>query len=287
MSSICIVTDNTAQFPRPVFPGQDLVRIIPFDISLNGQWFEGGHDAKIGSLPLSAGDSLKPELKTPRVEKICELFLSLSSKFDEIIAITTSSHLCDFFSAVQQAASRVNGRLPIQIIDSATTSVGLGLLVQNAAGMASNGVASAEVEALVRSQIPHIYSVFCIPSLTYLYYSGFLDKAQATIGEMLGLFPIFTLEDGQLSPMEKVRNSRLAFDYFQEFLDEFDNLQHIALLQSNPPLIQEAKFLREFVTENFQHTPFSEHPINLPLATIFGSRGFGLFALENNKVHHP
>jgi DegV family protein with EDD domain len=287
MSSICIVTDNTAQFPRPVFPGQDLVRIIPFDISLNGQWFEGGHDAKIGSLPLSAGDSLKPELKTPRVEKICELFLSLSSKFDEIIAITTSSHLCDFFSAVQQAASRVNGRLPIQIIDSATTSVGLGLLVQNAAGMASNGVASAEVEALVRSQIPHIYSVFCIPSLTYLYYSGFLDKAQATIGEMLGLFPIFTLEDGQLSPMEKVRNSRLAFDYFQEFLDEFDNLQHIALLQSNPPLIQEAKFLREFVTENFQHTPFSEHPINLPLATIFGSRGFGLFAMENNKVHHP
>jgi DegV family protein with EDD domain len=283
MGSICIVTDNTAQFSRPTFPGQDLIRIIPFDISLNQQWYDGGHDAKISLLGPSAGESLQPHLKSPEVEKISEFFLSLGAHYDEIVAITSSSHLCDFYSVVQQAAHQVSGRIQVQIIDSLTTSVGLGMLVQNAASLASNNKSAAEVEALIRSQIPHVYSVFCIPSLSYLYYSGFLDRAQSQVGEYLGLFPIFTMEDGQLTPMEKVRNSRLAFDYFQEFLDEFDNLFHIALLQSIPPLTQEAKLLREFVSINFSHTPFSEHPINLPLATILGPRAFGLFTMENIK----
>ena len=60
--------------------------------------------------------------------------------------------------------------------------------------------------------IPHTYMMVCTPGLSYLYYAGIIDQAQAFVGEMLGLLPIFTLEEGQINAVEKVRSTAcLAF----------------------------------------------------------------------------
>ena len=69
--------------------------------------------------------------------------------------------------------------------------------------------------------------------MTYLYQSGFIGDAQALVGEMLGLLPIYTLEEGRLTPVEKARNYRQLIDFMQEFIDEFSDLYHIALIQSS------------------------------------------------------
>jgi fatty acid-binding protein DegV len=97
---------------------------------------------------------------------------------------------------------------------------------------------------------------------------------------MLGLLPIFSLEDGRLTPLEKARNTRHLIDFWQEFLDEFSDLIHIAFIQSIPPLTHEVRTLREHATTIYPKTPFSEHPINLPLATLFGPRCSGVFTIE-------
>jgi hypothetical protein len=69
--------------------------------------------------------------------------------------------------------------------------------------------------------------------------------------------------------------------YYQEFIEEFEQLQHIALLQNIPPSPQDAQLLRDYVHESFPRTPFTTHPINLPLATLFGPRSSGLFVIES------
>jgi DegV family protein with EDD domain len=180
-----------------------------------------------------------------------------------------------------EAAEAVRGRVAVQVIDSQSTSVGLGMLVQSAAEAASEGVASTEIERLLRGQIPHIYSVFCIPGLTYLNCSGFIGAAQAIAGEMLSLLPIYTLEDGRLTSIEKARNYRQLMDFLQEFVDEFSDLYHIAFIQSTPPMIHEARTLREHAAMNFPKTPFSEHTISLPLAVLMGPRTLAVFAIEH------
>jgi fatty acid-binding protein DegV len=96
---------------------------------------------------------------------------------------------------------------------------------------------------------------------------------------MLNLLPIFSLEEGSLSAVEKVRNYRGALDYFQEFLGEFDNLQHIAFLQGSPPA-HEAHLLRAAAQDLFPKTCFSEHTLNPPLAALLGPKTLGLFLLE-------
>ena len=279
MGTVCIVTDNTAQFTQPSFVGRNTITIIPLETRLNGV-IQDGNVFKAGNLPISADDDLHPELVSPSPEEFRQFFTSLSQKFDQIFGLFLSSSLNDCYSHAEQAAAAMHGHNIISLIDSQTTSIGLGFLVQTAAESLAHGNNLVEVEHLIRSLVPHIYAAFCTPSLSYLYYAGYLDQAQATVGEMMGMLPIFSLEEGRLTPMEKVRNRRHTIDFYQEFMDEFDHLSHIALMQNASPNAQEARLLREHVQMEFPKISFTEHTINLPLATLLGPSACGLFLLE-------
>ena len=280
MNSVCILTDSAAQFPQLGFPGRNNVRVMTYCIEVNGQRFEDGQELRTNDLPQSANGTLRPRLVAPSVDKFRELYTSLSQHYRDIIVILTSASLSQSFEHAQQAQKAVQGRVKISLIDSQTTSVGLGLLVQTAAEAVAQGKTVFEIERAVRSMIPHTYMMVCTPGLSYLHHAGIVDQAQAFVGEMLGLLPIYTLEEGQISAVEKVRNTHSLVDFMQEFILEFDNLLHIAFIQSVPGLPHEARLMREYVQSSFPQTPFSEHSINLPLATLIGPRSIGLVVVE-------
>ncbi len=282
MGSVCILTDSSAQFPQLGFAGRNDVRVLPFDVELNGKLYIEGHDLRTNDLPSVATDELHPRLIAPSREKFEELFLSLNAHYRDILVILTSGSLNPAFQHAQEAAKLVQGRASVAVVDSQTTSVGLGLLVQTASEAIARGQPAADVERMIRSLIPRIYMMICIPGMSWLYHAGFVDEGQAFVGEMLGLMPIFTLEEGRISAVEKVRNARSLVDFMQEFICEFDELQHIAFIQSVPPLSHEARMMREHAQSCFPQTPFSEHTINFPLATLVGPRWVGLVAVEKN-----
>ena len=282
MNPISIITDNTVQFPQPSFPGRNLVRVIPLTVELNGKQLEQMDEVKPNSLPSYANQTIRPQLKAPSPQYFAQLFSELNLICHETLCIFLSSELNDCFSNATEAAHTQRGNAT-HIIDAQTTSIGLGILVQAAAEAASRGLSTIEIDKLVRSLIPRIYAVFSIPGLSYLHYNGFVDRAQAFICEMLGLYTIFSLEDGNLSSVEKVRNQRHVLDYFQEFIDEYDCLQHVALLQSAPANSQDAHLIREHIQQCFPRSPFTAHPINLPLATLFGPHTLGLFVIEGEN----
>jgi DegV family protein with EDD domain len=282
MNSICVLTDSAVQFTQPGFAGRDDVRVIPFDIELNGVLYHEGDGTRANNLPLFAGNGLKPRLLAPSAEKFYQTFQGLAVHYREVVAILTSCELSQAYANAEKAAAAVKSQISVTVIDSMTTSVGLGLLVQIAAEAAAQEMNLMELERRVRKSVPRVYSLICTAGLSYLSQAGFVDPAQAVVGEMLGLIPIFSLEEGKLSAIEKARNQRGVLDFFQEFLSEFDNLQHIAFIQGIPPFNHEAHLLREYSQDHFPKTPFSEHAINLPMATMVGPRTLALMILEGD-----
>ena len=280
MSSICILTDSAAQFPQLGFSGKNDIRVIPFDIEVNGQLYPEGKDLHTSDLPASAHGKHYPRLLSPSPQKFQELFLNLGQHYRDVLVILSSSGLTPAFENAHKAMEATRGRANVTLVDSQVTSVGLGLLVQNAAEAVARGLPLVEVERQVRSQIPHTYMMLCTPAMSYLYHAGFVDASQAAVGEMLGIMPIFTLEEGRLSSVEKVRNTRALADFMQEFICEFDNLDQIALLQSHPNLSHEARLLREHAQSYYPQTPFSELTISPPLAALIGPRSVGLVVVE-------
>jgi DegV family protein with EDD domain len=280
MSRVCILTDSTAQFPAPVFPGCELVNVIPLHVELNKVLYTDAKDIRTANLPASIRQPDGPKALPPTVEEFQEVFSNLAQRYNEIVTIVVSSHLNPVVSTAQVAALAAEGPARIHVIDSQTTAVGLGLLVQAAANAARTGSNGVEITRLVRGMVSKIYTVFCVQSLSYLYKSGHLDPAQAIVGEMLNVMPFLILENGRLVPIQKVRSSRHLVDILHEFIMEFSNLEHIAIIQGVPPFEQEARNLRDRINAEDTSPSFSEHTLGAALASILGPRSLGVVVWE-------
>lgn len=280
MSRVCILTDSTAQFPAPVFPGCELVNVIPLHVELNKVLYTDTKDIRTANLPASIRQPDGPKALPPTIEEFQEVFSNLARKYSEIVTIVVSSHLNPVISTAQEAALAAEGPARIHVIDSQTTAVGLGLLVQAAANAARTGSNGVEITRLVRGMVSKIYTVFCVQSLSYLYKSGHLDPAQAIVGEMLNVMPFLILENGRLVPIQKVRSSSHLVDILHEFIMEFSNLEHIAIIQGVPPFEQEARNLRDRINAEDTSPSFSEHTLGAALASILGPRSLGVVVWE-------
>jgi DegV family protein with EDD domain len=279
MPRTCILTDSTAYFTKPVFAGQEHVTILPHHILVNDKYLP---DSKDLSIYFSSFRNKQPPLTIPpSVDAFQSAYASLGMNYKEIVVILLSSHLSQATANAHQATRIGKSPANIFIIDSLNTAIGLGLLVQAAAEFSHRGFSGVEINRLVHGMINHIYSVFCLPDLSHLYRSGQIDPAQAIVGEMLGVIPFFTLENGRLVHTQKIRSPRHLVDIMYEFVAEFENLKYLALIQGFTTYEQEGRNLRDRISQNVRTTPLCEHGLSLALATILGPHSIGLVAMEN------
>ncbi len=279
MPKTCLLTDSTAYFTKPAFAGQELVTILPHYIQSDGQYLQDRKDLSLYTQ--SSSGKASPITIPPSVEAFQAAFASLGMKYKEIVVILLSSHLSQANANAHQAVQASKSPANIFLINSLNTAIGLGLLVQAAAELSHRGYPGVEINRLVRGMINHIYSVFCLPDLSHLYRSGQIDPAQAVVGEMLGVIPFFTLENGRLVHTQKIRSPRHLVDIMFEFVAEFENLKYLALLQGITTYEQESRNLRDRISQNVRATPLCEHGLSLSLATTLGPHSIGLVAMEN------
>jgi DegV family protein with EDD domain len=272
MSNVCIITDSTAQFTQTNFPGHEHVHVIPFNIVQTA-------DHQAGK-PLPEGALFQSQLIPPSSQDFTRYYARLSHDYDSIVVFTLSSLISTTMEHARLASQQYNNSATVEVIDSQTTAIGLGMLVQLAARAASDGASLKEIVRLLRVSIPRVYMLFCIPELTYLARSGNMDYAQAIVAEMMGMLPIFAFEEGRLVPMEKVRTSRHMIETFQNFMGEFETPARIAVMRSFGRGSLHTSSLRQFVKETFPGTLFSEHPVQPHLAALFGPRSIGLFIMD-------
>jgi len=277
MSPVYVVTDSTALFPNPVFAGRDQVSILA------AAWEpkpENKERLKAADFPQSLKGNEAPQLVTPSAADFEALFRQLGAEHDGVLAVLHSGEFSKINQAAITAAQTVHGTVPVRVVDSHNVSLGLGLMVQAAALAAEGGMALPDLDLYARSLVPKVYGMLCVPGLSYLRRGGFVNPSQALVGEYLEILQVFTLDDGKLVPTQKARNPRQLVDILHEFLSEFVNLQHIALLQGAPPFEAETRALRERLAEEGRTTPISEQIINAPFASLIGPHSLGLFAIE-------
>jgi DegV family protein with EDD domain len=279
MSRICILTDSTAQFTSPDFPGHELVSVLPLRVRLGEKVYTDSGELSIDRLPISARNGLNPKVFPPDPEAFRSALEDLGHTYDDILIILLSAQLNPTVAEAYEMAATIHTSANMHIIDSQTITVGLGLLIQEAAEAALNGTSIVEIKSSLHKLIPRIYTIFCTQSLTYLYYSGQLDPAQALVGEMLGVMPFYVMEYGRLMPIQKARSARNMVEIFNDFILEFGELTHIALVQGMPSYTSEVSILRERIHMEFPNTPFSEHRLGASAAALLGPRSMGIVTL--------
>lgn len=220
------------------------------------------------------------ELKCVDNEYLFNYFTELTKSFDEILCIFLSSGLCPLIELASHAAHSCSGNHKIRIVDSQTTGAGLGLLVNLAAKQFSKNLSSEATEALIRTQIPHVFTLICTPNLSSLHANKLIDLPQAVIGEMLNMVTIFGIEDGILTSVAKAKNQITALEYFIEFINEFVELTNIIFISSYNFHSYDLALLKEQAAESFPTMPFLHIPSNKAFQALWGANAISLVLQE-------
>ena len=186
-----------------------------------------------------------PTTSQPTPQDFLDAFNN-NADIDGIICINISGKLSGTINSAEQAKRLFTGKSPIEIIDSQTVSMGLGILVITAARMAKAGKSFAEISAAARAMVPRSRLLILFDTLEYLAKGGRIGKVKSLMGSILNVKPIVAIKDGELVPSGQVRNRAKGKDKLVDFANSFTDVAEMGILYSTTP--DEAKELADRVT---------------------------------------
>lgn len=280
MGKVAIVTDSTA-FLEPGVAQELEINVVPLNVHLGDEILRDGIDITPEAFfqRMEQG-GVVPRTSPPSVETFGRLYADLHARTDEILSIHISGRLSQTLSCAERGAESLLGRCSIMVVDSLTTSLGLGILAKAAAEAAQDGADLDEIVRIVRGMIPHIYLVLYVDEMDYLERGNRIGRAQAILGTMLKVKPLLFVEDGEIIPLEKVRTHEKAIEKLFEFVAEFSELEQAAIVQRIPNPTEETNMLLERLEPIFPDMEFPIIQYGPVLASHIGLSAMGVVVYE-------
>ncbi len=204
MSKVRIVTDSTADLPRQLV---DLygITVVPLTVHFGPEEYKDYVELTPDDFFGKLGQSPHlPRTSQPSPADFKAAYEAAAKKADWILSIHISAALSGTCQSAVMARDMLPG-LDIEILDTRSASLGVGLAVLAAARAAEAGADRAEILGAARRVIDRSHVFFAVDTLEYLEKNGRIGKAQALLGGLLKIKPVLTLDNGVVAPFEKVR----------------------------------------------------------------------------------
>jgi len=176
-----------------------------------------------------------PTTTQPPPGTFVDVYNKLAEETDEILVITLSSKISGTYQSALSAKGMVKKKCRIEVLDSLTVAMGLGLIVIAAAKAAQAGANLDKIVDLVRGAMPRSHLIIYFDTLKYLAKGGRIGKAQGLLGAMLSIKPILTVKDGEMSPVTRLRSQAAGMDYLYNFVAGFSHIEGLAVEHTTTP----------------------------------------------------
>jgi DegV family protein with EDD domain len=279
MERVKIVTDSTADIPPALAHALD-IEIVPIYVHVGSESYQA--DVEITNDQLYRVIQEKgsnPTTLAPTTAVFEQTYRRLAQTSDAIVSIHLSSHLSSTCRAAQQARERLPVSLArIDVVDSHSASVGLGLTVLAAAQMAHAGVPVAEIVRDVQYRVQHTHAVFFVDSIEHLERSGRVHGPTGALGSMSRIKPLLLLDDGHIVLYERTRTRAKAIDGLFTFVEDFPNVHEIAVTHSTTP--EDVEKLLDKLTLIFPRDQVLVAPYGTAIGTHLGPGALGVAVYE-------
>lgn len=233
--TVKIITDSTSDITSDL--AQELgVTVVPLTVSF-------GHESFLDRVEITTdefyrrlgAEDILPKTTQPPPSAFADIYNKLAEETDEILVIVISGKLSGTYQSATNAKSMLKGKCRIEVIDSLSVAMGLGLIVIAAAKAAQSGASLDEVMDVVKKRISRSHPVMSFDTLKYLAKGGRIGKAQGLLGAMLSIKPILTVKDGEMAPLTRVRSRAAGEDYLYNFVAGFSNIEELAVEHATTP----------------------------------------------------
>jgi len=275
--TVKIVTDSTSDLSPQV--AQELgITVVPAYVRFGEKVYRDGVDISQDELYQKLVVSpIHPATSQPSPSDFADVYCKLAKETDEIVSIQVTSKLSGTYNSALQGRELVTGSCRIEVVDSLSTSMGLGLIAMAAARLAEAGESLPAVMEEIRQAIPSIRVLGVFDTLKYLFRSGRLGKAKALLGSVLNVKPLITMRDGELFPAGQVRTRSKGIERLFDFVKNALDIQELAIVYSTTP--DEAGSLKERIASIFDRERI--HIARLgPALGVHGGPGALLLALR-------
>jgi len=244
-----IVTDSTADLPAQLVKKLGIT-VVPVYVRFGEEVYRDrvsiSEDEFYERL---THDPVYPSTTQPGPQDFLEVYQKLSSEADGIVSIHVSGKLSGTCNSALMAKDMLDTGCPVEVVDSETLSMSLGLIAIVAATAAKAGGSLDKVVEEVKQTIPKMHLLFLLDTLKYLAKGGRIGKAKALLGSVLSVKPMLAVKDGELVPAGQVRSRAKGMDKLFDFVKNAADIQDLAVVYNTTP--DEAQDLAERIGSVF------------------------------------
>lgn len=216
---IVVVTDSSAYIPKGALEGLN-VSVIPLWLIWDDERFRDGVDIDPPTFYRRLKESRTlPTSSQPSPGEFAAFFRQVAAEADAIISVLVSSKISGTIASAQAAQAQLP-ELTIRIVDSLSSSMGLGMVVLAAARAAAAGRSLDEVVAAAEGMRERMHFLFMVDTLEYLHRGGRIGGARRLLGTALRVKPILQFRDGKIESLTQARTKRKAIIRILEIVEE-------------------------------------------------------------------
>lgn len=219
---IQIISDSTCDLTKELLNQYD-IEILPLHVHMGEEEYIDGVNITPEEMYLWAdANKTTPKTSAASLDTAMELFKRHADEGKEIISFCVSEHMSTTGNVMRLAASELEMEDKVHVIDSASLSTGVGLLVLEAARMAREGKTASEIVEHMEVLKPLVRASFVVDTLTYLHRGGRCSSVAALAGGMLKLHPRIAVENGKMDAGKKYRGKMqsVIMSYVQDMEED-------------------------------------------------------------------
>ena len=217
---VAVVTDSTASLPSEV--AEELgILVVPLQVVIGATSYDDGIDAEAS--PEHVAKALREYVPVstsrPSPQVVLEAYRRAAADgAEEIVSV----HLSAEVSATYESSLLAARKSPVKVHTVDTRQIGAGTVyaARSAAHAVAEGATAAEAAEAARERAARVSSLFYVDTLEHLRRGGRVGAAQAFLGSALAVKPILCVENGRISPKEKVRTAARALARLEDLAVE-------------------------------------------------------------------
>jgi len=217
---VVVVTDSTAYIPEAALNGLN-IPVIPLWLIWDDERLRDNVDIAPQAFyqRLRESDSV-PTTSQPSVGEFIDFFRQVATEHQTktIVSVLISSEISGTVASAEAAKAQLPD-LDITVINSLSTSMGLGFIALTAARVAAAGRSLEEVIRAAEAVRDRTNILFVVDTLEYLHRGGRIGGAKRFLGTALNIKPLLHLEEGCVEPLCQVRTKSKAV---RRMLDEIE-----------------------------------------------------------------
>jgi DegV family protein with EDD domain len=224
-----VVTDSTCDIP-PELAEELGIRIVPIYVMFGQETYRDrvdmGADEFFARL---VTNHVHPTTSVPSPKDFADVYNELADDADEIVSIHLTAKESGTYNAAVLARDLVAKKCRIEVVDSESISMSLGMLVIAAARAAKGGASLDQVAEMVRSNVPRVHLMILVDTLKYVVRGGRLNRPAGLVGTVLRVRPLLTMKEGDLKPAGVARTKARAVESLYNFARRFAKVKELAV----------------------------------------------------------